>query len=403
MAHDGSMCRSSESPIERIKSGLADLPAWLAGIDDAGLGEPLVDGRGLINRLEAVLAEPMRRFEKSGAYRADGALDLVAWLRWKCGLSGGAAAERVGIARQMENLPRTQQAFARGDVGYQQVAAIARTADHIGVDAVRRGESSLLEAAARLDGGQFTSVAKNFEHQVDAAGALAEANRAHQRRYLHLGEPTDGLVRVDGLLDTEGGAIVKTALNAFMLPGKDDDRTPGQRRADAFVELCRRREVRGHPDGAGPRPVLVIRASLDTLVGSPGAPAAALEGGGLIPAETLRRHACDSAVSRIVGLGELEHEISHSSRSIPAPTRRALSARDHHCVFRSCDRQPIWCDGHHLQHWVDGGPTSLENLALLCRPHHRMVHEEGWALQRKRDGRFELSPPGRVPAAARSA
>ena len=76
------MCRSSESPIERIKSGLADLPAWLAGIDDAGLGEPLVDGRGLINRLEAVLAEPMRRFEKSGAYRADGALDLVAWLRW---------------------------------------------------------------------------------------------------------------------------------------------------------------------------------------------------------------------------------------------------------------------------------------------------------------------------------
>src|SRR5438067_678380 len=140
MAHDGSMCRSSESPIERIKSGLADLPAWLTRVDDADLGDPLVDVRDLINRLEAVLPEPMRRFEKSGAYKADGALDLVAWLRWKCGLSGGAAAERVGIARQLENLPRTREAFVRGDVGYQQVAAIARTADHIGADAVRRGE-----------------------------------------------------------------------------------------------------------------------------------------------------------------------------------------------------------------------------------------------------------------------
>src|SRR5207253_2761795 len=174
-------------------------------------------GPGLRERVAPGMAADERRPDTD---------DLAAWLRWKCGLSGGAAAERVRIARQMENLPRTQQAFVRGDVGYQQVAAIARTADHIGVDAVRRGESSLLEAAARLDGGQFTSVAKNFEHQVDAAGALAEANRAHQRRYLHLGEPTDGLVRVDGLLDTEGGAIVKTALNAFMLPGKDDDRTP---------------------------------------------------------------------------------------------------------------------------------------------------------------------------------
>jgi len=403
MAHDGSMCRSSESPIERIKSGLADLPAWLARVDDAELGEPLVDGRTLINRLEAMLAEPMRRFEKSGAYRADGALDLVAWLRWRCGLSGGAAAERVGMARQLESLPRTQQAFARGDVGYQHVVAIARTADHVGVDAVRRDETSLLKAAETLDAGQFVAVAKNFEHRVDAAGALAEANRAHQRRYLHFGDPIDGLVRLDGLLDAEGGAIVRTALDAFMLPGKDDDRTAGQRRADAFVELCRRRDGRGHSDGAGPRPVLVINAGIDTLTRTDGAPAGALEGGGLLPAETVRRLACDSAVSRIVGLGELEHEMSHASRSIPAPTRRALSARDHHCVFRSCDRQPTFCDGHHLKHWVDGGPTRLENLALLCRPHHRLVHEEGWRLERGHDGRFELTPPGKIPAAARSA
>ena len=157
----------------------------------------------------------------------------MAWLRSNCKLSGGAAAERVGIARQLEHLPQTQRAFASGDLGYQDVAVLARTAEHVGVAAVRQAEASLLQAAEAMDPGQFTGVAKNFEHRVDAAAALAEANRAHERRYFHLSEPSDGMVRLDGLLDAEGGAILRTTLNAGMLPGKDDDRTPGQRRADA--------------------------------------------------------------------------------------------------------------------------------------------------------------------------
>src|SRR5438034_4190489 len=91
-----------------------------------------------------------------------------------------------------------------------------------------------------MDPGQFTTVAKNFEHRVDAAGALAEANRAYQRRYFHIGEPHDGLVRLDGMLDAEGGATLRTALQPFMKPVKDDDRSYGQRSADALVESADR-------------------------------------------------------------------------------------------------------------------------------------------------------------------
>ena len=72
----------------------------------------------------------------------------------------------------------------------------------------------------------------------------------------------------------------------------------------------------------------------------------------------------------------------------------ALEARDQHCVFEGCDRRRSWCDGHHLVWWIKGGPTTLTNLALLCRPHHRMVHEEGWTLER-RDGTFKAIPPVR--------
>jgi len=124
-----------------------------------------------------------------------------------------------------------------------------------------------------------------------------------------------------------------------------------------------------------------------------------------VPAETVQRYACDSAIVRITGRGELEHELSHASRTIPPSTRRALESRDRHCVFAGCTRPPIWCDGHHLVWWIKGGPTTLPNLALVCRPHHRMVHEEDWTLQRK-DGRFTAIPPmpmRRVAASARSA
>src|SRR5205823_5138503 len=160
------------------------------------LGELLILIREAgVDPLEAAFATGVRRFDRSGEYAADGELSVTAWLKWKCKLSGGAAAERVEIGRQLERLPKTEEAFARGDLGYQHVAVIARTAENVGTAAVRTEERILLKAALTMDPGQFTTVAKNFEHRVDAAGALAEATRAYQRRYLHIGEPPDGVIR----------------------------------------------------------------------------------------------------------------------------------------------------------------------------------------------------------------
>jgi len=316
----------------------------------------------------------------------------VAWLRSKCKLSGGAAAERVGIARQLQHLPQTSKAFATGELGYQHVAVLARTAEHVGAGAVRKAEASLLALADTMDPGQFTGVAKNFEHRIDAQAALAEANRAHQRRYLTISEPLDGIVRIDGLLDAEAGALVRNAVNASLPPAKDDDRTPGQRRADRLVELCQPRAF-GSADGAGPRPHLIIRASVETLLGTPDAPGGELDGGTIVPAETVRRIACDAAISRIIGKGELDAEITRASRSTPAATRRALAARDRGCVAEHCNRPAQWTDSHHVKHWIDQGPTTMSNLILLCRPHHRKVHEGGWDLQRLATGRWALIRP----------
>ena len=390
-----------EAVVAQLRDGVHAMSDWVREANGQELGEGLIQIREAgIDSLEAAFADGLRRFDGSGDYAADGALSVIAWLKWRCKLSGGAAAERVGIARQLEQLPKTEEAFARGDLGYQHVAMIARTADHVGASAVRKAEASLLQAAKTHDPGQFAGITKDFEHRIDAEGALAEANRAYERRYLHVGEPQDGLVRVDGLLDTEGGATLRAALNAHMMPSKEDDRTPGQRRADALVEICRR-PGKLSSDGAGPRPQLIITANVDTLAGIPGAPAARLNSGAMIPSATVQRLACDAAITRITGIGEFDNEVSHASRSIPAATRRALAARDQHCVFAGCDRLPVWCDGHHLVFWTHGGPTALPNLALVCRPHHRKVHEEGWSLERRKDGRWAANPPprGAIPSA----
>jgi hypothetical protein len=252
----------SWSRAAEVRRQIGGLAAWVRELHDGEPGQALVEIREDIDLLEAAFAEGLRRFDRTGEYRADGAFSAVAWLRWKCRLSGGAAMERVGVARQLQQLPKTEAAFSKGQVGYQQVAALARTARNVGAAPVQKHEGLLLHAAQSMDVDRFAAVTKDFEHRVDADSALAEANRAYARRYLHISEPINGLMRLDGLMDSESGAIVKTALNAVTGHDKKDERSAGQKRHDALIDLCQRQLVTRWPVMAGQRspPRLVMPA-----------------------------------------------------------------------------------------------------------------------------------------------
>jgi hypothetical protein len=341
----------------------------------AVLGDDLVEIRRAIDRLEAEWLRRLAVFDGRGA--GDDVLSTQCWVREHCGLTPGAARERVSVARRLRDLPETSAAFAAGEIGYGHVRLISATADAVDPELAAAGEPILLEAARNLDPRGLGVVIARWRNAVDPDGFLAAANDAHGRRRFDISETFEAMTVLDGQLYGDDGAMVRTAIEAYSKPLPDDTRTPTQRRADALVELARQVLTAGDaPSSGGERPHLNVYAPLETLEKRAGSPAAELDWGGVISGETARRLACDAGVSRIVTDGASEPlDVGRRTRTIPAALRRAVIARDRRCVAPGCDRPPGWCEVHHRQHWIDGGVTALGNLELRCHLHHRDEHE----------------------------
>ena len=235
--------------------------------------------------------------------------------------------------------------------------------------------------------------AQSWVHALDPQAEARTQAQQHEARELYLDRTFDGMVSINGRLDREAGDILLTAIGALATPRTGSDlRTSPQRRADALLELCQQVLATGElPDVAGERPHLNVTVSLESLELRAGATAAQLGHTGPVVGETARRLACDASISRIITDGPSQIlDVGRRTRAIHPALRRALVVRDAGCMHPGCDRPPSWCEGHHLVHWVDGGATDLDNLVLLCRRHHRALHEGGRILHRRRDRRWDL-------------
>jgi hypothetical protein len=118
-----------------------------------------------------------------------------------------------------------------------------------------------------------------------------------------------------------------------------------------------------------------------------------LEDGPGIAAETARRLACDASLVMLIENEQGEPlNIGRKTRTIPPALRRALRSRDRGCRFPGCTHTRF-VDGHHVEHWAQGGETSLSNLVSLCRFHHRQLHEGRIVVQLLDDGAFRFVRP----------
>ncbi len=346
----------------------------------------------------------IREFDEREHWASLGFCSCAHWLNVKCGLGMNAARERIRVARALPDLPKISAAFECGRLSYSKVRAMTRVADGANEDylmmVAQHGSAYHVE----------TLVAKyrRAERLMDAQ----HVNAVHARRELKYYYDEDGCLVIRARLAAERGALVLKALErATELDVSAETSAPATagepasapepvaaRRADALADIAE--TYLGSETNAGTtadRYQVVVHVSAETRDVQNGPQVSAetpeIENGPPIAMETSRRIGCDSAIVFLEERADGEPlSIGRKARTVPAPIRRALKSRDHGCRFPGCTHARF-VDAHHIHHWANGGETSLDNLVLLCRRHHRLVHEGGFRCDRTNNGEFIFRSP----------
>jgi hypothetical protein len=376
-------------------------PAELACSDARRLGVEITELCSYIYAAESRLLTLIHEFDKKQYWADLGLHSCAHWLNFKCGIGMNAAREKVRVAHALAKLPKISEGFANGALSYSKVRAMTRIADETNEDYLlmiaRHGTAHHVE--------KLVSKFRTAKRMQDAK----TADEQHKNRELTHYYDHDGCLVINARLPAEQGALIVKALEmamdaAFAGATSDDvndvhpegastavtseGREPKEheptehepiaaRRADALAEIAETYMNNSESSGstADRYQVIVHVHPEGTLI----AAMPHIEDGPGVTAETSRRIACDSSIITMKEdkTGE-PLSIGRRSRTIPPPMRRALRNRDKGCRFPGCTNTRF-VDGHHIQHWADGGETSLDNLVMLCRRHHHLVHEGGFA------------------------
>jgi hypothetical protein len=340
-------------------------------------------------RFFTVLAEADRR----RLWRSDGAHDMAHWLRMRYGISDWKARRWIDAAHALESLPLTSQAFASGRLGVDKVVELTRFA-------TPETEQDFLPWAERVASGTIRQRGNELARRSRDDVTDLEADRSFD---WWLGP--DGLqLQFEGRLPAAEGQVVVSAVERMLrrLPPMPDEDvpTPEQRRADALVAICSAR-IADDPDPD--RATVVVHVPVEVLMS--GAPSTggrdssdselgcALEGGGVVPADTARRLACDARIEAVlVGPNGWVKGLGRSSREPSPQMVRALRRRDGGCRFPGCGTK-AFTHPHHVRWWSANGRTDVDNLVLLCSFHHKLVHEQGWSLTLRPDNNVRFYRP----------
>jgi hypothetical protein len=391
-------------------------------------------------------------FDRREGWAGPGLRSCAQWLSWKCGLGMVAAREHLRVAHALSRLPLVRAAFAAGRLSYSKVRALTRIA-------TPATEADLVMMAGHATAAQIERLARGYR-QARSADATNERHDARflTWRQDHDGSllvtarlaPEQGALFLAAVAATraatedptrnleEGPAPTEVPGPADAAAAAGDERPPygpdpngalraKRANADALVAMaetvlaCGPTRMRGDE-----RYQVIVHADLTTLAdlarehphagtddrdpatatstptptgtaAEQGARCGHLHDGADLHPDTLRRLSCDATLIPLIhGAGGSLLNAGRRTRAIRGALRRALFARDGGCRFPGCT-QRRGVDGHHIRHWARGGETSLTNLVLLCRHHHRLLHEGGYRITVSGPGAFVFHRPDGTP------
>ena len=411
-----------------VREVLDEIDALLATVADASLlslsateqADLLLTAYERAAQLDGLVVHLVGQCDATGMADQLGAPSMTSWLKSTALLHPATAKATVDTARGIrQGMTTTGDALAAGAVSAAAAAVVVRAvADLPGgaaCPAAADAERVLVEAAATLDPVTLTRLGRRVLELVDPDAADAhlgaqlerEEARARRRQHLDLAADGHGGLWLRGHLGVEDASALRAVLDPLSAPRPcdadgPDRRTAAHRNADALGEACRRLLDLGDTDRTGGQASqVVVTVDLETLRTGCGSATLVPDGDPISPG-LARRLACDAAIlPAVLGTEGQVLDLGRRTRLFSGSLRRALELRDGGCAFPGCDRPPKWCDGHHIDSWLDGGPTCLANGVLLCGHHHRFIHTGAWTVRMAADGLPEFLPPVWIDAARR--
>jgi len=347
--------------------------------DSEKLGDEITELCGYIYAATYHLLELIREFDEMRYWEDLGFQSCAHWMNFKCGFGMNSARERLRVAHALGGLPTISEKFSEGAISYSKVRAITRVANET-------NEEYLLMVATHGTAHHVERLVAQYRRAKKLEDAEFAMN-LHEAREVTYYYDHDGCLVMKARIPADQGELIVRALEMAIDEQEvsavtSEEREPiAARRADALAEIAETYMNNSENSGS-----TADRYQVVVHVGA--RPVGARLAGDIphVTAETSRRISCDCSKTTIKEDENGEPlSISRRSRTIPPPMRRALKARDGGCRFPGCTNHKF-VDGHHIIHWADGGETSLDNLVLLCRHHHHLVHEGGFDCKRSKDG-----------------
>ena len=336
-----------------------------------------------------------------------------------------------------------------GDDAVLIIAFLERPPTGMPEEAAAASRDYLIDTAAGGDTRDVRRAIARLEHIFDTDHTPAAEDV--DRNEFYASTSLNGRMAIKGDVDAETAEMLLAALSPLAAPhpntatGDRDARSAAQRRADAFAEILRRYlDSATGPTEGGDRPHLSVHINAADLIDhhtdacdhADACDATAADADqsepdasepdqsdterphpdrlayrqlfentetgwmpwmGPLTVRSTRRLACDCVRTTIV-LDEdgCPVDLGRTTRVVSKRLRKVVAARDHGCAFPGCGRPESWCDAHHVHHWVDGGPTDLDNLVLLCRFHHRLMHHTDWDVVMGTDRHPWFIPPAGI-------
>ena len=359
-------------------------PVEMAALSDGELAERMaLLGRGR-SRVEGMLAETAAEM-----HRRAGGRGAAAMMRERLGVSSRQATADTKLAASLAGeFPATLAALRSGEITVGHARVIAR----VGADPYHADEPALLEMARGVPVDLF---ARMTRHYMSPGASCEERKRQHENRWASLVQDPDGSWRLSAYFDHDTGKRVSISFNQMVRNYRNGERShqrvsSQQRRADALANL-----ITGEGPHRRPKTSLLMIADYDAV--SRELRDLRYDDGLPVSVDQIAKLASDAEILPAVFSAEGDPLwLGKAQRKASAGQRIVLAARDGGCV--NCGAPVERCEPHHIEWHSKGGPTDVDNLALLCECCHHLTHDDNWQLH-EHNGQHRLKPPPQPPPA----